>query len=832
MRVEMLRYGLLSSIAFIALFASNPSAFAVPSGQSAPLGDASALTITGSGSTVPRTAAARAADETNALDFSSFQAAVTRATAAGKTLRLPAGAYSYTGGSLQITVPVVFEAGALLSCNANISFTNTVTASRNRIFASGCTPDFWGDKKQSYVFPEWWGAAGDSACTAGSGTDSTSAFANAIASGAAQISLAGNANYRFTGLSTTRSHLSIVGADRGSTLMCQDDATGALDGLALSGAGGQNTIKDINFSRIQSAIGSVASASVVAGGSGYAVGDTLTMAGGVFATAAVLKVTSVSSGAVTGVSVQTAGAYTQAAPPTATMTITPAVAQASTSGGGTGATFKLRWQGPADVRIQDGYFVTIEHNTFAGSGSWDHIRIEGATTNPNQIYMERNQIFTANHDNISIYGPSSSAVPGDIYIEDHNYISGAVFAGIEIYGYTNGIFETANTVYNNKYGNYWDAGSANYIQSAKIRSNDIDTNSSGDYYFGLADVHYQQNWHSDVSPLVCTSCVNLQAEGNNFTIGAGTAAAIFNGSLSIHFDGNNFTGGLAPIQVNPYNGTQSSQLTFAASNWSYGGGYFLTTTGTPSQITVGVQLTSTAQAIVAPTSTINNLTIVGSESPDNNSNNPFSSTLWGKGNTVGAEESAAGGNGNQVYGYGSVAFGASNKSGGSFSSANGYMANDDSLYGARCFASGSTTGGSGGQELCQHVLRARSTSASAVRLTSDGSSAGAFNCLNLPDNSHSQFMIMVSGFNPTAVSSANWSSNGPNILTRASGVSSVYYTGSYTSQTTAPVGTGTGTSAKLQLSADTTNGCLNVTITPPDSNTWDWEAAIVRLKMQ
>jgi len=833
MRVVMLRSRLRSSIAFAALLASCPAAFAVPTGQSAPLSDGSALTITGSGSNVPRTAAARAVDQINALDFSTFQAAVSRAIAVGKTLRLPAGAYSYTGGSLQITIPVVFEAGALLSCNGgNVSFTNTVTGSRNQIFASGCTPDFSINKKQSYVFPEWWGAVGDSACTAGSGTDSTAGLANAIASGAAQISLAGNANYRFTSLSTTRSHFSLIGADRGSTLMCQDDATGLLDGLALTGAGGQNLIKDINFSRIQNGVGSVAAASVVAGGSGYAVGDTITLAGGVSTTVAVLTVTSVSSGAVTGVSVQTAGAYTQPALPTATMTITPAVAQASTSGGGTGATFKLRWQGPADLRIQDDYFVTVEHNTFAGSGSWDHVRIEGKNTNPNQIYLERNQIFEAKHDNVVIYGPSSSATPGDIYIEDHNYIRGAAFAGVEVLGYTNGIFETANTIYNNKYGNYWDAGPAGYIQSAKIRSNDIDTNASGDYYFGLSDVHYQQNWHSDVAPFVCTNCVNLQAEGNAFTIGGGTTAAVFNGAMSVHFDGNNFTGGSTPIQVNPYNGTQSSQLTFASSNWSYGGGYFLTTTGTPSQITVGVQLTSTSQAVIAPTSTINNLTIIGQQSPDNNSNNAFSSVLWGKGNTVGAEESAAGGYANQVYGYGATAFGASNKAVGSFSTVRGYMASDDGLYGAQCFANGSTTGAIGGQQLCQHVLRGRSTGTSALRLTSDGSAAGSTNCLNLADSSHAQFMIMVSGFNPSAATSANWQSAGPNILTRGSGVASTYYSGSFSASTAPAVSTGAGSSARLQLSADTTNGCLNVTITPPDANTWDWEAAVIRLKMQ
>jgi hypothetical protein len=80
---------------------------------------------------------------------------------------------------------------------------------------------------------------------------------------------------------------------------------------------------------------SAASATPQGGGSGYAVNDTITLAGGTFTQAAVLKVTSASGGAVTGVSVQTAGSYS----------VTPSnpVAQASTSGGGSGATFNIVW---------------------------------------------------------------------------------------------------------------------------------------------------------------------------------------------------------------------------------------------------------------------------------------------------------------------------------------------------------------------------------------------------------------------------------------------------------------------------------------------------------
>ncbi|NOV28003.1 SGNH/GDSL hydrolase family protein [Cupriavidus necator] len=67
-----------------------------------------------------------------------------------------------------------------------------------------------------------------------------------------------------------------------------------------------------------------------AGGSGYAVGDQITLAGGTFSTAAVVTVIQVSSGAISAIEVSNQGAYS-----VSTTTFT----QGSTTGSGTGATF-------------------------------------------------------------------------------------------------------------------------------------------------------------------------------------------------------------------------------------------------------------------------------------------------------------------------------------------------------------------------------------------------------------------------------------------------------------------------------------------------------------
>lgn len=788
--------------------------------------DASALKV------FNRTLAVRESDSINVLDYAGLDLAATAAQSLGKSLRFPAGSHSWTSSTpLIISAPVIFEPGAQLTCNpSNVTFTNSVVAGRWKIFASGCTPSFWTNVYQQPAFPEWWGAVGNATGVSGVGTDSTTAFSSALLSGVAQISLAGSANYRWSTISSNRSHVSIVGADRGSTSVTQDDPTGLLDGLKFINGSGQMTIQDINFSRAQAAIGSVAAAAPVSGGSSYAVNDTITIAGGTFTTAAVLRVTSISSGVITGLTVQTPGVYTKAAPPIQTSTISPAVAQASTSGSGTGATFKLLWSGPALLRLQDTYFGTIQHNTFAGSNSWDQIRIEGLANNPSQIHLRDNQIFSANHDNIFIYGPAGGAMPGDIWI-DNNYIQLAKYAGVEIRGYTNGIFETLNGIYNNNYGNYWDADSATTISSSKIRANDIDTNVAGDYYFGLNESHYQQNWHSGTGPLVCTSCVNIQGDGNHFT--TSSTALYLNGSGAINFNANHFTGGTGPIFLAPYKGIQTNQISLVGNSWSFGGGYFLNWSGTPSNVTVGVVLTDTSQAIVNPSSSMNSLTIVGSTSPSNNANNGLAAALYGSNNSVGANFSAAGGTSNGVYGYGSTAYGANNHAGGTFSNVRGAYASDDDLFGADCVASGTTTGNAGVQQICHHVLRVRTTAGGTARLTSDGNTASGNNCLNLPSSSHAQFQIMISGYNPTSNYSADWSSVGPNVMSRGATASNTTYAGSFTSATSPQVSSGTGASATVQLSADTVNGCLNITVSAPaDANPWDWEAAIVRLKMQ
>ncbi|TKI08332.1 hypothetical protein [Martelella alba] len=84
----------------------------------------------------------------------------------------------------------------------------------------------------------------------------------------------------------------------------------------------------------------VSAVAVAAGGTGYAVNDTISIGNGVS-----LLVTTVNAGVITAVSVANIGSVASAATPT------NPVAQVATSGAGTGATFNLTWGAGVSTQI-------------------------------------------------------------------------------------------------------------------------------------------------------------------------------------------------------------------------------------------------------------------------------------------------------------------------------------------------------------------------------------------------------------------------------------------------------------------------------------------------
>jgi hypothetical protein len=84
-------------------------------------------------------------------------------------------------------------------------------------------------------------------------------------------------------------------------------------------------------------------AAVAAGGTGYAVNDTIVLAGGTSAQPITLTVATVSTGVITGVTITTAGKYSA-------LPSNP-ISQSSTSGSGTGATFNITGWGVDSVNV-------------------------------------------------------------------------------------------------------------------------------------------------------------------------------------------------------------------------------------------------------------------------------------------------------------------------------------------------------------------------------------------------------------------------------------------------------------------------------------------------
>lgn len=161
------------------------------------------------------------------------------------------------------------------------------------------------------------------------------------------LSAAVNANFTdiATGLSDcltrdgqagmTAAFKAIAGSLAAPGISFTSDAT---SGLYLPATGKVGLVSHSLGLLINANIFRVLSATVQAGGSGYAVGDTITLTGGTAIVQPVLTVATLTGSAVSTVTVTYDGAYTVAP--------TNPVSQGSTSGSGTGATFNLTLNDP------------------------------------------------------------------------------------------------------------------------------------------------------------------------------------------------------------------------------------------------------------------------------------------------------------------------------------------------------------------------------------------------------------------------------------------------------------------------------------------------------
>lgn len=134
----------------------------------------------------------------------------------------------------------------------------------------------------------------------------------------------------------------------------------------------------------ESQLGSVQTASIVSGGTGYSVSDVLTVSGGT-GTAATLTVDSVNSGVITGVSVTTGGSYSD----------NPTNPASVTGGGGSGATFNLNISGQFDYTYT--YSTDINITVIVFHLSFKEIRLDLVLSNSSQsipIQQNTDRVFS------------------------------------------------------------------------------------------------------------------------------------------------------------------------------------------------------------------------------------------------------------------------------------------------------------------------------------------------------------------------------------------------------------------------------------------------------
>lgn len=133
-------------------------------------------------------------------------------------------------------------------------------------------------------------------------------------------------------------------------------------GLYLAGTGQIGWVAKSLGLAIDASVYCVSAATVQAGGSNYAVGDTITLTGGSYYTAAVLTVATLSGSAVATVTVTYPGFYVSKP--------SNPVSQGSTSGSGSSATFNLTWTTQYDRAIVVG-------ESYDGTLAWPRL---GAST--------------------------------------------------------------------------------------------------------------------------------------------------------------------------------------------------------------------------------------------------------------------------------------------------------------------------------------------------------------------------------------------------------------------------------------------------------------------
>ncbi len=227
----------------------------------------------------------------------------------------------------------------------------------------------------------------------------------------------------------------------------------------------------------------------------------------------------------------------------------------------------------------------------------------------------------------------------------------------------------------------------------------------------------------------------------------------------------------------------------------------------------------TGNVVMAPVNGSEGSVTLGGGFPAHGATNSFAAAIGGAGAsasgfgavTVGGHNLVAGG----LYSYAS---GDTTTAGGTVGRTGGSSSTDRSRYAADCWAGGQFAV-QGDAQVCKSMLRGTGATGSAFRLTADGLAASTINCINIPNNAAHTLAVTINAFDHTAVANNEAWLQWSGLLTRGANAASTTLT---MATTPTPITNGTVAGSAIAATADTTNGCLNVSFTPPTSNTDTW----------
>lgn len=226
-----------------------------------------------------------------------------------------------------------------------------------------------------------------------------------------------------------------------------------------------------------------------------------------------------------------------------------------------------------------------------------------------------------------------------------------------------------------------------------------------------------------------------------------------------------------------------------------------------------------------------NSTVGGGASNTANANN---ATIAGGNQNIASNSFATvgGGNVNVASGFGAtIGGGNQNTASGIYSwSPGGFQASARGIFGLGCWSPGQIAA-VGDAQSEEHIIRRQTTDATPTRLTADGAAANTTNTINLANFSAIAGVLVVRARGAGGVNlSATWFINLS--ATRDGSAASVLIEGGGGTALTPTHSRGTGSAWRIDVTADTTNGGIAVTVTGAAATTINWVARFAAAQVQ